>query len=239
MSLIDIESAKKVVETISQIPTTALTTATLTPKILPTQKQPFEFPLRSTSSFPYILGEKMEKENSHQAYDEIMYQINAVQFNAGCSSSSTDLDKLIEFYNNHSDEDTMAQWMNIYEEQKLANSIATNSRAGNNNNNHHHYGGETNLGRFKNRDISDSVDDLLHQSPTKRIPKAIDALNKEAPFNRSMDLPITGADKDGFFALEKCQSVDFHTTKFDLPSARLLRSKELANIADIDDDTEY
>jgi hypothetical protein len=235
MSLIDIESTKKVVETISQIPT-----ATLTPKILPTQEQsPFEFPLRSTSSFPYILekvGEKMEKENSHQAYDEIMYQINAVQFNAGCSSSSTDLDKLIEFYNNHSDEDTMAQWMNIYEEQKLANSIATNSRAGNNNN---HYGGETNLGRFKNRDISDSVDDLLHQSPTKRIPKAIDALNKEAPFNRSMDLPITGADKDGFFALEKCQSVDFHTTKFDLPSARLLRSKELANIADIDDDTEY
>uniref|UniRef100_A0A914PV63 Bromo domain-containing protein n=1 Tax=Panagrolaimus davidi TaxID=227884 RepID=A0A914PV63_9BILA len=149
MSLIDIESAKKVVETISQIPT-----ATLTPKILPTQKQPFEFPLRSTSSFPYILekvGEKMEKENSHQAYDEIMYQINAVQFNAGCSSSSTDLDKLIEFYNNHSDEDTMAQWMNIYEEQKLANSIAANSRAGNNNNNHHYGGGETNLGRFKNR----------------------------------------------------------------------------------------
>jgi hypothetical protein len=226
MSLIDIESAKK-----NHIKEAVTVAATLTPTPIPAQKL-FEFPLRSTSSFPHILESslsKMEKENSHhQAYDEIIYQINAVQFNAGCSSSSTDLDKLIEFYNSHSDEETLAQWMNIYEEQKLANSISAN----NNNNG-------SNLGRFKNRDISDSVDDLLHQSP-KRTLKTIDALSKDAPFNRSMDLPIGhSSNNDGFFALEKCQSVDFTPTKFDLPTTRLLRSKEMPNIADIEDDEAY
>jgi hypothetical protein len=227
MSLIDIESAKNHIK--KTIASGVISTAALTPTPLPAQKL-FEYPLRSTSSFPQILDtqSKMEKENSHQAYDEIIYQINDVQFNAGCSSSSTDLDKLIEFYNSHSDEETLAQWMNIYEEQKLANSISAASNNNNNNNG-------TNLSRFKNRDISDSVDDLLHQSP-KRTLKTIDALSKDAPFNRSMDLPIHGSNNDGFFALEKCQSVDFHSTKFDLPSARLLRSKEMPNIADIEDD---
>jgi hypothetical protein len=235
MSLIDIESAKNhIKEVIASGATTAA--ATLTPKPLPAQKL-FEFPLRTTSSFPHILetstSNKMEKENNH-GYDEIIYQINAVQFNAGCSSSSTDLDKLIEFYNSHSDEETLAQWMNIYEEQKLANSISASSNRNHNNNN------GSNLGRFKNRDISDSVDDLLHSSP-KRTLKTIDALSKDAPFNRSMDLPpIHSTNNDGFFALEKCQSVDFTPTKkYDLPTARLQRSKEMPNIADIEDDEAY
>ena len=77
-------------------------------------------PLRETQSTPFI---SMEKLN-----DEIFSKMSAVQFDAGCSSSSTDLDKLIQFYNEHNDEETLAQWMNIYEEQKLANSIAAASR---------------------------------------------------------------------------------------------------------------
>ena len=89
-------------------------------------------------------------------------------------------------------------------------------------------------------DISDSVDDLLHQSP-KRSPKAMDGcLSKDAPINRSMDLPMNlNAANQGFFALEKCQSADFQGKHFDLPRSRLLRSKEMPNIADVDDDTEY
>lgn len=160
MPLIDIESAKKVIsDTISQLPSSTAA-ATLTPTLFSTTPKLFEYPLRSISSFPYILEKssttKMEKENSHQAYDEIMYQtLNAVQFNAGCSSSSTDLDKLIEFYNSHSDEETLAQWMTIYEEQKLANSISAASKRGSGGNHHHggygNNGGESNLSHFKNR----------------------------------------------------------------------------------------
>jgi len=169
-------------------------------------------PLRETQSTPFI---SMDKFN-----DEIFSKMSAVQFDAGCSSSSTDLDKLIKFYNEHNDEETLAQWMNIYEEQKLANSIAAASSP---------------LTK-KKKEISDSVDDLFHQSP-KRTTNPIDYLTKEVPFNRSMDLPIAGRENDGFFALEKCQSADF-PLKFELPR-KLLRSKEMPNIADVDDDSEY
>lgn len=77
-------------------------------------------PIRATQSTPFIAP--MDK--NIRLNDEIFSRISAVQFNAGCSSSSTDLDKLITFYNQHSDEETIAQWMNIYEEQKLTNSLA-------------------------------------------------------------------------------------------------------------------
>lgn len=86
-------------------------------------------PIRETQSTPFVSVKKMEKQLTFD--NDMITRISTVQFNAGCSSSSTDLDKLINFYNEHNDEETLAQWMNIYEEQKLANSIAaaTNSLA--------------------------------------------------------------------------------------------------------------
>uniref|UniRef100_A0A7E4VC92 Uncharacterized protein n=1 Tax=Panagrellus redivivus TaxID=6233 RepID=A0A7E4VC92_PANRE len=195
--------------------------------------------LRETHSFPHIGTPKMAQNEAeaaihpaqvteHVHYEPIDFdkadllgRISAVQFNAGCSSSSTDLDKLIEFYNDHSDEDVLAQWMTIYEEQKLANSIGKVVRQ------------TSPLSRHKNREISDSVDDLLHQSPKRQNPR-----HSSVDFNRSMDLPIHGQDLDGFFALEKCRSADFWP-KYDLPLSRLSRCKEMPNIADVDDDAEY
>ena len=148
MSLIDIESTKSELICKEFVATAAVvaastpsttTTSTLTPTSVPTQKI-FEYPLRETSSFPHMSNMEKENESNHMLNEDIIYKINAVQFNAGCSSSSTDLDKLIEFYNEHSDEETLAQWMTIYEEQKLANSIAAASNKG-----------SSNLSRYKNR----------------------------------------------------------------------------------------
>lgn len=56
--------------------------------------------------------------------------------------------------------------------------------------------------------------------------------------NKSMDIPMLSKETEGFFALSKCQSADFKP-KIDVPRQRLLRSKEMPNIADVDDDTEY
>uniref|UniRef100_A0A0N4Z379 Uncharacterized protein n=1 Tax=Parastrongyloides trichosuri TaxID=131310 RepID=A0A0N4Z379_PARTI len=50
---------------------------------------------------------------------EPMEKTKKIFFNAGCSSSSTEINRLMQFYNDSADPNVVAHWMRVYEEHKL------------------------------------------------------------------------------------------------------------------------
>lgn len=91
---------------------------------------------------------------------------------------------------------------------------------------------------------SDSADNLP-KTVINKTPKA--AVTQKSPFNRSMD--AIQKQNEGFFTLgklcsaiiyflEKCYSADF-PTKIEMPTSRLMRTKEMPDITDVDDSEEY
>ncbi|KAH7714198.1 hypothetical protein AAVH_18455 [Aphelenchoides avenae] len=186
--------------------------------------------MKQAHSTPYIRSRSSdesdpdEKENSLPNAaaelgvddDETMYKYNGVHFNAGCSCSSTDLSNLADFYNESEDPVVTEHWMSLYQEQKDGIHAAAQAA----------------LLQSMDKHLSDSVDQLLAEySPKRLTPEKRDTMVR-CLVNRSMDrLPTIG---EGFFALEKCYSADFPPS-FEFPSARLARSKEMPNIADIDE----
>uniref|UniRef100_A0A914DEV3 Uncharacterized protein n=1 Tax=Acrobeloides nanus TaxID=290746 RepID=A0A914DEV3_9BILA len=180
--------------------------------------------LRGAHSTPYILGRIEEKENEpHRSNrmlnnsDDLMLKMNSVHFNAGCSSSSTDLNTLVQFYNESADPEIIRQWMNIYQEHKQTKCNSESPLRW----------------QSKEKNYSDSADNLTKTSDQK---SSTNTSPQKCAFNRSMD--ALQGNKEGFFALAKCYSADF-PTKIEMPTSRLIRTKEMPDITDVDDAEEY
>ncbi|CAD5216423.1 unnamed protein product [Bursaphelenchus xylophilus] len=182
--------------------------------------------LREAHSTPYILKEIDEKENSTHSQSNSSRDVNTksaldrVQFNTGCSSSSSDLTKFMEFYNDSADQDVVDGWMEVYQQQKNG-PVHQNSGTS-----------DEDTRRSHNTLYSDSTESLSHPT-SSREPKAESQCSmQKRSVNRSMDvLPTIN---EGFYALEKCVSVEFSPKQM-IPPSRLCRSKEMPNIADVDD----
>ncbi|CAD5212127.1 unnamed protein product [Bursaphelenchus okinawaensis] len=181
--------------------------------------------LREAHSTPYILKEIDEKENSTHSESTstrdiaVKSALEKVQFNTGCSSSSSDLTKFIEFYNDSSDQDVVDGWMKVYQKHK-------DGPVHQNSNN-----SEEDVRRSHNTLYSDSTESLTPTSSRDPKPDSQCTMQKRS-VNRSMDvLPTIN---EGFYALEKCVSVEFPPKQM-VPPSRLCRSKEMPNIADVDD----
>ncbi|TMS35169.1 hypothetical protein L596_002623 [Steinernema carpocapsae] len=178
--------------------------------------------LREASSAPYIRAPNAESETemADEGFERRDSDLTAdapfrktVRFNAGTTSSSTDLLNLIEFYRDSDDADTVDHWISIYEEHK----------------NGQQQDSPSNLCKTK----YESVDDLLNRSQNSSLSK--DSKNSLPKYlvNRSMDhLPT---DKENTRCLEKCRSADF-PGRIQPPQQKLSRSKEMPNIADVSDE---
>ncbi|KAK0395460.1 hypothetical protein QR680_001289 [Steinernema hermaphroditum] len=181
--------------------------------------------LREASSAPYIRAPDIESDihmadkglepnESNLAPSNMDSSMKkTVRFNAGTTSSSTDLLNLIQFYRDSDDKETVDHWINIYEEHK--NSIQQSS--------------PTNLCKSK----FESVDDLLNHSNNSSLSKDSKSSLPQYLVNRSMDRLPTGKENTG--CLEKCRSADF-PGHIQPVQQKLSRSKEMPNIADVSDD---
>uniref|UniRef100_A0AC35TL31 Glucuronosyltransferase n=1 Tax=Rhabditophanes sp. KR3021 TaxID=114890 RepID=A0AC35TL31_9BILA len=98
----------------------------ITQKIREAQSTPFLNPEDTSSlkSFkhnkdkPFFSATQLFTEDIKSEPENLQKRI---QFNAGCSSSSSDINNLMQFYNDSSDPLVVAQWIKIYEEQRAAN----------------------------------------------------------------------------------------------------------------------
>uniref|UniRef100_A0A0K0E1Z6 Uncharacterized protein n=1 Tax=Strongyloides stercoralis TaxID=6248 RepID=A0A0K0E1Z6_STRER len=90
-------------------------------------------------------------------------------FNAGCSSSSTDINKLIQFYNDSADLDVVAYWIKVYEDHKLKsrNKVLQNSDMKNNSSIAEKKNIDKNLLSYESFDSYDSDCDSLLMSLSK------------------------------------------------------------------------
>ncbi|KAI6184157.1 hypothetical protein M3Y97_00566200 [Aphelenchoides bicaudatus] len=160
--------------------------------------------LRSAQSTPVI----NEKENSNECLS--VRRPDSVQFNAGCSSSSTDLSQLLEIYNDVGENAGFDEWLIQYKKQ------------------HNMLDEKNGSGTISIEGYEGKLLKLLNQSIRDQASNYIGAINN---MHRSMDvLPII---KEGFFALEKCVSTDFAPKNY-APPSKLCRSKEMPNILDED-----
>ena len=197
----------------------------------------------------------LDNENLTEKIDGLF---PGIQFNTGSSSSSTDLSQLLQFYNESENSDISEQWMNLYRAQKMANQKQENEspiqqqQDPQQKQQQQQQMSSTNTQQQQqqqqilNKNHSESADNLFRKSCQSSTTSSTNLCgcndvktNKndddeksrlKYSINRSMDvLPIV---KENFRILEKCCSVDLQKKQI---STRLARSKEMPNIADVDD----
>jgi hypothetical protein len=152
--------------------------------------------LRSAQSTPYIRSPTEiiinEKENSNECLSVGRNKQDGLQFNAGCSSSSSDLSQLMEIYNDLGDSSDFEEWVKLYKKQRLEDE---KNRS---------FNSETNEGY-----LSDSFGNLITPKSCSTQSISRDEASNYANMNvmrRSMDtLPII---KEGFFALGLFQPIN-------------------------------
>ncbi|CEF59302.2 Hypothetical protein SRAE_X000105300 [Strongyloides ratti] len=230
------------------------------------------FNLREAKSTPYLhpsdTNSKSFKNNTgcrfysvtqlslKDANHDYMENPKKIFFNAGCSSSSTDINKLIQFYNDSADLDVVAHWIKVYEDHKLKckNEALQNDNMKNGNCSNEVE--EENINRYlhscESFDSYDSdCDDFLMSFPKykdkyKDISKVNDLCKEERYTinNRSLDnftqeittkLPFKMPNET--LNLEKCASADFRSNKEKIKEKKLERCKEMLNISSIGDGT--
>lgn len=146
--------------------------------------------LRSAQSTPYIRAPteiaNNEKENSNECLSASREKQDGVQFNAGCSSSSSDLSQLMEIYNDLGGSSDFEEWVKLYKKQRLQNEKNSS------------FISET----FSNESyLSDSCGNLLtpQSCSTQSVSRDQVSNYADVSMRRSMDMLPTI--KEGFFAL--------------------------------------
>uniref|UniRef100_A0A0N5BH35 Uncharacterized protein n=1 Tax=Strongyloides papillosus TaxID=174720 RepID=A0A0N5BH35_STREA len=80
---------------------------------------PFDSNSKSSKNYKGCRCYSVTHLSLKDANHETIEKPKKIFFNAGCSSSSTDINRLMQFYNDSADLDVVAHWIKVYEEHKL------------------------------------------------------------------------------------------------------------------------